>query len=521
MTTDIEPAPASPAGPAPRWARADGVQLLGAATGSGLVDPTYLIKRGDGQLLQVSELLHLVVQELSPGRDPQDVAEDVSQAYGRRLTPEGLQQLIRRTLCPLGLVADTRAPSEEGVQHPRANPLLSLRFRGTILPERPVNVLSGALRPLFHPAIVAVAVAALVALDVVLLMRGGLLDAVQQVLQVPVLLLGLYALLTLGALVHELGHATACRYGGARPGVIGFGIYIVFPAFFTNVTDAYRLGRSGRLRVDLGGLYFNVLCLLAAGAAYLITGHGLLLLVVVIMQVEMVQQLIPTLRFDGYYVLADLAGVPDLFARVRPVLSGLLPGRPTHPLVSEMKPAARWIVTVWVVTVVPTLLLALVWILASLPLILGTAADSVRQHAALASRAWLDTAAAEFVLAVLSIVLLVLPLLGLTVLLHRLSRMLLLLGRKLAARWLPRRTPPRAVPARPDRQPAQQRPPRGRKPPRPAPRHRTVPLPPRPTPPRHRVWPAPALPLEWPSRNAVPVPGGVSAAARPAGGDPA
>ena len=66
-------------------------------------------------------------------------------------------------------------------------------------------------------------------------------------------------------LFHECGHAAACRYGGARPGVIGVGFYVVWPAFYTNVTDAYRLGRAGRIRTDLGGVYFNAVFVLAAG----------------------------------------------------------------------------------------------------------------------------------------------------------------------------------------------------------------------------------------------------------------
>ena len=38
---------------------------------------------------------------------------------------------------------------------------------------------------------------------------------------------------------------------------MGTGLYLVWPAFYTDVTDSYRLGRAGRLRTDLGGLYFN------------------------------------------------------------------------------------------------------------------------------------------------------------------------------------------------------------------------------------------------------------------------
>ena len=46
---------------------------------------------------------------------------------------------------------------------------------------------------------------------------------------------------------------------------MGAGLYIVWPAFYTDVTDAYRLGRGGRLRTDLGGIYFNAIFALAIG----------------------------------------------------------------------------------------------------------------------------------------------------------------------------------------------------------------------------------------------------------------
>ena len=40
---------------------------------------------------------------------------------------------------------------------------------------------------------------------------------------------------------------------------MGAGLYLVWPAFYTDVTDSYRLGRAGRIRTDLGGLYFNAI----------------------------------------------------------------------------------------------------------------------------------------------------------------------------------------------------------------------------------------------------------------------
>ena len=66
--------------------------------------------------------------------------------------------------------------------------------------------------------------------------------------------------------------------GGATPGVMGAGLYLVWPAFYTDVTDSYRLGRGGRVRTDLGGLYFNALVAVGIIGVW-VTGYDALLLV--------------------------------------------------------------------------------------------------------------------------------------------------------------------------------------------------------------------------------------------------
>ncbi|HEX5729889.1 MinD/ParA family ATP-binding protein [Microbacterium sp.] len=382
------------------------------------------MQRQDGQVVQLSELLNLVLDSAATEKPAPELARVVSEAYGRELTVEGLHHLLDTKLVPLGLIEPSAEDDRPPPRLPKADPLLALRLRGTILPARAVNVVAGILAPIFLPAIVVVALALLVTLDVYLLMMGDALAALEQILMTPALLLALFALLSLGALIHELGHATACRYGGATPGRIGFGLYIVFPAYFTNVTDSYRLDRAGRVRTDLGGLYFNVWCVLAAGAGYLITGHGLLLLVVILMQLQMIQQLPPFIRLDGYFVLADLVGVPDLFSRVGPVARSILPGRATDPRIAELKPAARRIVTIWVVTVVPLLVIALLVSLWMLPLVLTKTVEAISVHAASVVTAWEQIDPVLLVVAVLSIVLLVLPLLGLAVVLVRVSALL-------------------------------------------------------------------------------------------------
>jgi putative peptide zinc metalloprotease protein len=50
------------------------------------------------------------------------------------------------------------------------------------------------------------------------------------------------------------------------------------------------------------------------------------LVLLVVIQLETLQQFLPVLRLDGYYVVSDLVGVPNLFAYMRPVLVTLTPG---------------------------------------------------------------------------------------------------------------------------------------------------------------------------------------------------
>jgi putative peptide zinc metalloprotease protein len=433
LTTADHRRTAPPPATGQRWRQARGLQFLGPVQGSGLKDPAFLVRRVDDQVVQLSELLHLVVRAVEPPRPAEQVADDVSRAYGRNLTVDGLAHLVTSRLEPLGLVVPDEAP--DPTRAVRARPLLALTAKGTLVPAQVVDRAAAWLAPLFWPPVVAIALVSLVVADVALLTRGDFWGAVGELFATPTIALLIYALLTASAVVHELGHAAACRYGGARPGEIGFGLYLVFPAFYTDVTDSYRIGRVGRVRTDLGGLHFNVLTVLALAGAYLATGSGVLLLTALVLQLQMLQQLIPVVRFDGYYVLSDLAGVPDLFARVGPVLRSLRPGHPVDPRVSELRPRTRRFVTAWVLVVVPLLVAALGWAVWYLPEFLERGREGVRLQQLVFDVAWERRDWPAMALAVVSIALLLLPILGAVLAFWRLGTTLVLLARaRLAAR---------------------------------------------------------------------------------------
>lgn len=399
-------------------------QLLGEYTGSGFSQPQYLVRRQDGQVVQLSRLLYLVVTETDGVATIDEIAGRVSDAFGRPVSAVNVEYLLTDKLQPLGLVllGTGNGESDSTAPAPRANPILGLRARRILVPHHVVRPIAGVLAPMFDSLVVAAVLVGLVALDVWLFSQHQFADAGRAVVAHPVLILVTIALIVLSAVFHEFGHAAGCRYGGGRPGVIGFGLYLVWPSFYTNVTDAYRLNRAGRLRTDLGGFYFNGIYVLAMGVIYFATSFQPLLLVVLFIHVEVLRQLLPLVRMDGYFVLADLVGVPDLFSRVRPILASLRPRRKAHSSVSNLKCRVRVIITAWLLVTIPLLIGSSVLFLMRLPNILTTTGRALWQqlHFITSAAGGGDVAAAA--VSALSMLLLLLPLVGMAWVLSSLGR---------------------------------------------------------------------------------------------------
>ena len=65
-------------------ARVDGVQLIGDMVGSGYRTPPALVRRGDGQVLQLTPLLYPVLKAVDGRRSCAEIAELVGRGLGRR-----------------------------------------------------------------------------------------------------------------------------------------------------------------------------------------------------------------------------------------------------------------------------------------------------------------------------------------------------------------------------------------------------------------------------------------------------
>ncbi|ANH37317.1 hypothetical protein I601_0874 [Nocardioides dokdonensis FR1436] len=418
MTQQTDP-PQTPLTDTPKGLRrADGIQLIGEMEGSGYRTPPSLARRGDGQTVQLTPLLYAVLASLDGRRDLAAVAEEVHTTTGRPVTADNVATLVDK-LRELGLAV--RADGADPVLR-RSNPLLALRLKVTVTdPERTRRITAPFAR-LFHPLISVPVVLGFAAICVWVLVVKGLASATHEAFARPGLLLVVLGVTVLSGGFHEFGHAAAARRGGADPGVMGAGLYLVWPAFYTDVTDSYRLGRAGRLRTDLGGLYFNAIVVVATMGVWWASGYDAVLLVVATQILQMLRQLLPLVRFDGYHVLADLTGVPDLFQRIGPTLRALVPWRKTEPEARALKPWARAVVTVWVLTVVPVLLGVLVLLVLTLPRIVGTALASADAQRRAMLGGTSDPTLLESTAHALAMVVVLLPVLAIGYLLVRLVR---------------------------------------------------------------------------------------------------
>jgi putative peptide zinc metalloprotease protein len=352
---------------------AEGIELIGEMEGSGFKEPPSLVRRADGQVIQLTPLLYAVAAQADGTHTADEIASAVGDEIGRGVSAGNVETLIDKKLRPLGVLAEADGSSPEAR---KADPFLALNFRAGIIPEWLSNALAAVFQWLFFGPLVLAVLGAWIAADVWLFAGHGVAQSVREGLYHPGLFLPLFGGVVLAAAFHEIGHAAGCRYSGGQPGKMGCGLYLAWPAFYTDVTDAYRLGRRGRLRTDLGGVYFNVIVILATFGVYAATGNEAVLLLVIVQHFEIVHQLLPVVRLDGYYIVADLTGVPDLFARIRPILSGLVPWKRADERVTVLKRWVRVAVTVWVLVVVPLLVLQLLMVLIHLPRIVGTALDS-------------------------------------------------------------------------------------------------------------------------------------------------
>lgn len=117
--------------------------------------------------------------------------------------------------------------------------------------------------------------------------------------------------------MHEMGHISAAKFFKVKTGMIRFGIYYVFPVFFTNLSEIWTISRRDRLTVNFAGVFFQMIInSLIVGILFFfnppIIASSILVQVIKFNFVIVAYNLNPFLKFDGYWILSDLFRVVNL-----------------------------------------------------------------------------------------------------------------------------------------------------------------------------------------------------------------
>ncbi|HEU4326475.1 MAG TPA: hypothetical protein VFS21_25260 [Roseiflexaceae bacterium] len=327
--------------------------------------PVYLLVTRSGRYLRVTSGVYHVLHALADGLTFEGVAARLSHP-AHPVTGADVERAYRQ-------IADRLALIEQG---PQAGSV-SFWLRVPLIPQTAVLWLARGAARLF---VWWLALAVLLAGSVCTVLVADSIATLS--VDGGSFLFG-YSLFFLSLVAHELGHSGACARYGARPGPIGFTFYLIYPALYSNVSDAWRLKRWQRVVVDLGGIFLQLMLGLIYIGLYWLTGWQPLLVAYALILGSVVFSLNPILKFDGYWVLADLLGVTNLNGQLRRVFSYVVRrarGLPASPLPWGRRISLLVIgyslvsVVFWVyvlVTLVPFVFAALV----PLPALLGRLAE--------------------------------------------------------------------------------------------------------------------------------------------------
>jgi putative peptide zinc metalloprotease protein len=254
--------------------------------------------------------------------------DDRGSAPGQSEVIQLLGQLHQASLLQSDLTPDSRSLFERMRRHRQAqirSTLSSVLFLRLPLwdPDRFLQRLLPLVRPLFSWAGVAAwAAVVLFAAKTAIDHHDALFDRGQEVLA-PGNLALLFGAFFLTKLLHEFGHAFACRVFGGEVHQMGVMLLVFSPVPYVDATAAWSFReRWRRVWVGVAGMYVELFIASLAVFIWANTGTGLLnSLAYNILFVASVSTLLfnlnPLLRFDGYYILSDLAETPNLQQRSR------------------------------------------------------------------------------------------------------------------------------------------------------------------------------------------------------------
>ena len=280
----------------------------------------YVARLGEEKSYVISDNLRRVLELLDGTRTLHEAAQEFSAQERTQVTDAQMRVLVLRLIKQYDLIKEVegdsqpdRLRSSQPDTQKRKKFSLELALHFPIIPMRLALPITSRLTWLFDPPVVTISVTSIVLAHLALFC--GWFGPFPKLPFGPSDILFYYGLVLVTSLFHEFGHATACRRYNCEHGAIGFLLYMVFPALYINLSNAWRLPGRQRAVIDIGGIYFQLLTTVPFYIVYLCLGDPRYAAVILSIDLMALISLNPVLKFDGYWLLVDLSGLVNLRAR--------------------------------------------------------------------------------------------------------------------------------------------------------------------------------------------------------------
>jgi len=286
----------------------------------------YLLISENGGHVRVSPSMRQLFRWVRSGRSFEELARKLSEQTGKPVSADYLESAHNQMAHNL----------QEADRQAQSGPSQSFWFRLRLIPAAVVAKIARPLTVLFDPRVIAVSLVGVAVAIALAAPHGFHLSSGAGDFWMG------YLLFLASLMVHEFGHASACARYGAPPSDIGFTMYLIYPAFYSNVTSAWSLKRWQRVMVDLGGNYFQYLVGSLYIVVFLVSGQQMFWVAFVMIVYGSAFSLNPVFKFDGYWMMADSLGVTNLSDQPKRLMGhawSKLRGRSTEPL-----PWPKWVV---------------------------------------------------------------------------------------------------------------------------------------------------------------------------------
>lgn len=284
------------------------------------LDTQWLLVTPSNRKFHVSAKASDVIEELlDEAKSLSEIASSLSKKWNTVLAPEDVLAIIESSQWPKDLVKkttpwDCQQALDESIEERGQKPLFGDFFiRFTLVPDRAVRWITSRLVGIYNRSSIFAWLLAIAYVHYRVYSHIATLPSLVEYFTLSSeQYVAAFCLMTLTVIFHELGHATASTRFGVKPGGIGFGVYFIYPALYTELGFAWLLPRMKRAAVDVGGFYFQLIATVPIYIAFLLMGDSVYILTILSADFLIIFSLIPFFKFDGYWLLSDLLGVPNL-----------------------------------------------------------------------------------------------------------------------------------------------------------------------------------------------------------------